>query len=66
MAITDSCSSNGHSCTQQSADDAGKAKYKLKQAKKNMHSGFASAFDNVDGKQERRHMTKDNQNLDFH
>ena len=66
IAITDSGSSKEHSCTQQCADDAGKAKYELKRAKKNMHSGFAIAFDNVDGKRERRHMTKDNQNLDFH
>ena len=31
-----------------------------------MHPGFAIAFDNIDGKRECRHMTKDNQNLDFH
>ena len=66
MAITDCCSSNEHSRTQQCADDARKAKYELKQAKKNMHPGFAIAFDNIDGKRERRRMTKDNQNLDFH
>ena len=34
MSITDSCSANEHSCTQQCADDAGKAKYELKQAKR--------------------------------
>ena len=66
VAITDSCSSNEHQCTQQCADDATKAKCELKQAKKNMHPGFAIALDNIDGKRERRHMTKDNQNLDFH
>ena len=50
VAITDSCSSNEHPCTQQCADDATKAKCELKQAKKNMHPGFAIAFDNIDGK----------------
>ena len=40
MAITDSCSSNEHPCTQQCADDATKAKCELQQAKKNMHPGF--------------------------
>ena len=66
VAITDSCSSNEHLCTQQCADDAAKAKCELYQAKKNMHPGFAIVFDNIDGKRERRHMTKDNQNLDYH
>ena len=55
VAITDSCSSNEHPCTQQCADDATKAKCELKQAKKNMHPGFA--FDNIDGKRECKHMT---------
>ena len=52
VAITDSCCSNEHPCTQQCADDATKAKCELKQAKKNMHPGFAIAFDNIDGKRE--------------
>ena len=47
VAITDSCSSNEHPCTQQCADDATKAKCELKQAKKNMHPRFAIAFDNT-------------------
>ena len=64
VAITDSCSSNEHLCTRQCADDAAKAKCELNQAKKNMHPGFAIAFDNIDGKRERRHMTKDNQEGD--
>ena len=66
VAITDSCSSNEHPCTQQCADDATKAKCELKQARKNMHPGFAIAFDNIDGKRACKHMAKDNQNLDFH
>ena len=66
VAITDSCSSNEHPCTQQCADDATKAKCELQQAKKNMHPGFAIVFDNIDGKHECWHMTKDNQNFDFH
>ena len=66
VVITDSCSSNEHPCTQQRADHATKAKCELKQAKKNMHPGFAIAFDNIDGKRACRHITKDNQNLDFH
>ena len=31
-----------------------------------MTTGFAVAFDNIDGRRERKHMIKDNQNLDFH
>ena len=31
-----------------------------------MNTGFAIAFDNIDRRRERKHMTKDNQNLDFH
>ena len=65
MAITDSCSSNKHPCSQQCADDVAKAKYELKQAKKNMHPGFTT-FENIDGKSECRHMIMVNQNLDFH
>lgn len=66
MAVADTCSSNKHPCTQQCADAAAKAKYELKQAKKNMHPGFIFAFENIDGKSECRHMTMVNQNLDFH
>ena len=64
MAITGTCSSNEPLCTQQCSDDAAKAKCELHQSKKNMHPGFAIAFDNIDGKRERRHMTKDNQEGD--
>lgn len=66
VAFADTCSSNKHPCTQQCADAAAKAKYELKQAKKNMHPGFIFAFENIDGKSECRHMTMVNQNLDFH
>ena len=44
MAITDSCSSNEHSCIQQCADDAGKAKYELKQANEQSFWRLSSDF----------------------
>ena len=65
-AVAEVCRSHGHLCSQKCLADAAKAKGELKQAKKNMHPGFTIAFDNIDGRHERRHMTKDNQNLDFH
>lgn len=42
------------------------ARAELRQRKLNVHPGFVIAFDNIDGKLERKHMTKENQNVDFH
>ena len=36
------------------------------EARMSSNSGIAIVFDNIDGKLERRHMSKDNQNFDFH
>jgi hypothetical protein len=38
----------------------------LKKERFNLHAGFAILFDNIDGNLNRRHMTMENQNLDFH
>lgn len=66
VTLTEMCSLQGHACNPQCVQDTSKAKKDLKQAKLDMHTGFAIAFDNIDGRRERKHMTKDNQNLDFH
>ncbi|XP_078351448.1 uncharacterized protein LOC144636162 [Oculina patagonica] len=56
----------GHICTEMCNQQMDSVKTELKQAKLNLDSGFAIVFDNIDGKLERRHMSKDNQNFDFH
>lgn len=66
VTLTEMCSLQGHACNPQCVQDTSKAKKDLKQAKLDMHTGFAIAFDSIDGRRERKHMTKDNQNLDFH
>ncbi len=38
----------------------------LKKERLNLHAGFAVLFDNIDGSLNRRHMTIENQNLDYH
>jgi len=64
--LVETCSSPGHACSPQCVEDATQAKSDVKQAKLDMETGFAIAFDNIDGRRECKHMTKDNQNLDFH
>ena len=64
--LVEMCSSPGHACSPQCVEDTTQAKRDVKQAKLDMETGFAIAFDNIDGRCERKHMTKDNQNLDFH
>lgn len=66
VTLAEICGSPGHECTNQCIEDTEKAKGELKQAKLGIPTGFAIAFDNIDGRRERKHMTKDNQNLDFH
>ena len=66
VALVETCSSPGHTCSPQCVEDTKQAKRDVKQAKLDMNTGFAIAFDNIDGRRERKHMTKDNQNLDFH
>ena len=66
VTLAELCSSPGHVCTNQCIEDTRKAKGEVKQAKLDITSGFTIAFDNIDGRHERKHMTKDNQNLDFH
>lgn len=60
------CDEPEHTCTDQCTVEKGIAAKDLKKARLNMHAGFAILFDNIDGKVNRRHMTKENQNFDFH
>lgn len=64
--LTKSCTAIGHCCSNTCAQNLEKAQTELKEAKLNLHPGFVIAFDNIDGKLERKHMTKENQNFDFH
>ena len=66
VTLAEMCSSPGHACSPQCIEDTKQAKRDVKQAKLDMETGFAIAFDNIDGRRERKHMTKENQNLDFH
>lgn len=66
VTLVESCSSPEHTCSPQCVEDTKQAKRDVRQAKLDMSTGFAIAFDNIDGRRERKHMTKDNQNLDFH
>lgn len=66
VTLVEICSSPEHTCSPQCVEDTAQAKRDAKEAKLNMSTGFAIAFDNIDGRRARKHMTKDNQNLDFH
>lgn len=64
--LTESCSAIGHVCSVTCIKDIENAGKELNQTKLNLQPGFAIAFDNIDGKLQRKHMTKENQNFDFH
>ena len=67
--LAERCSVTGHICSQiykYWTQQNERTKKELKQARANLNPGFAIIFDNIDGKLERRHMSKDNQNFDFH
>ena len=66
LSIKIGCNAIGHSCSNTCTQDIENAQRKLKESKLNPHPGFAIAFDNIDGKLQRKHMTKKNQNFDFH
>ena len=66
VTLAEMCSLPGHACGPPCIENTKQAKRDVKQAKLDMQTGFAIAFDNIDGRRERKHMTKDNQNLDFH
>lgn len=66
VTLTEMCSLQGQACNPHCVQDTSKAKKDLQQAKLAMHTGFAIAFDNIDGRRERKYMTKDNQNMDLH
>ena len=61
--LKDACGAVGHICTETCAQQNVNAKEELNQARKKSNSGIAIIFDNIDGKLERRHMGKENQNL---
>lgn len=56
VTLTEMCSLQGHACSPHCVQDTSKAKKDLKQAKLDMHTGFAIAFGNIDGRRERKHM----------
>ena len=64
VMLEERCGSSGHvsngNCTVQKKNVTGA------NDRKQLHPGFAIIFDNIDGKLERRHMSKDKQNLDYH
>ena len=68
VTLVETCSSPGHTCTcsSQCVEDTKQAKRDVKQGKLEMNTGFAISFDNIDGRCEGKHMTKDKQDLDFH
>lgn len=64
--LTEKCGDPKHNCADLCTLEKENATKDLKQTRLNMHGGFAILFDNIDGTVNRRHMTKENQNLDFH
>lgn len=58
--------SEDHVCSNVCAENKNKLTNDLKESKLRMHPGFSIIFDNIDGVITRRHMTKDNQNFDYH
>ena len=60
--------SNGsnHTCTNMCPVEKANAIRDMKKERSNMNPGFAILFDNIDGSLNRRHMTMENQNLDYH
>ena len=64
--LAEKCADAAHICTEICTQQNESATKELNQIKVNLNTGFAITFDNVDGKLERRHISKDNQNFDFH
>ena len=59
--LAEKCADAAHICTEICTQQNESATKEVNQAKVNLNTGFA-----IDGKLERRHMSKDNQNFDFH
>ena len=59
------CTDVAHICTEICTKQNESAIKELNQVKFNLNFGFANIFYNIDGKLERGHMSKDNQNFDF-
>ena len=59
--LAEKCADAAHICTEICTQQNESATKEVNQAKVNLNTGFAIA-----GKLERRHMSKDNQNFDFH
>ena len=53
-------------CARPARSPGENAQNDLNQVNSNLHAGFVIIFDNIDGKLNKRHMTKDNQNYDYH
>lgn len=66
VMLEERCASNGHVCNGNCTVQKKNATGELANARKELHPGLAIIFDNIDGKLERRHMSKDKQNLDYH
>lgn len=66
VMLEERCTSNGHVCIGNCTVQNKNATGELANARKELHAGFAIIFDNIHGKLERRHMSKDKQNLDYH
>ena len=60
------CKAAQHVCTSACYKEKENAQNDLNQVNSNLHAGFVIIFDNIDGKLNKRHMTKDNQNYDYH
>lgn len=63
------CNAVGHTCNTACSKDTEKARNDLNdaiQANSNLHAGYAIVFDNIDGRLNKRHMTKESQNFDYH
>ena len=64
--ILELCKAAQHVCTSACYKEKENAQNDLNQVNSNLHAGFVIIFDNIDGKLNKRHMTKDNQNYDYH
>ena len=66
VMLEERCASSGHICNGNCTVQKKNATGELANARKELQPGFAIIFDSIDGKLERRHMSKDKQNLDYH
>lgn len=66
VILVEKCGSSGHICNEVRHHQKKNANMELSNARKELNPGFAIIFDNIDGRLERRHMSKDKQNFDFH